>query len=232
MSDLFSLDGRVALVTGASRGLGWAMAEALARHGATVLLNARGRDALATKAAELTGAGLQAAAVPFDVNDGAAVAAAIADIVKRHGRLDILINNAGIQHRVPLTEWQDADWLRIFLVETIGYVIAWVAFPLIMVPVTRFLVREHLWLDFIVVYNWSQVLQIGFIVIANGLSESGILPSPLAAGIASAATLAVLGYQWFVARVALDISGAAAVMIVLVDLVLGVFITRVAQALH
>jgi len=59
-----------------------------------------------------------------------------------------------------------------------------------------------------------------------------MLPSPLAAGIASAVTLAVLGYQWFVARVALDISGAAAVMIVLVDLVLGVFISRVAQAWH
>jgi hypothetical protein len=134
--------------------------------------------------------------------------------------------------RLSDTEWQDADWLHIFLVETIGYVIAWVAFPLIMVPVTRFLVREHLWLDFIVVYNWSQVVQIGFVVIANGLAESGMLPSPLAAGIASAVTLAVLGYQWFVARVALDISGAAAVMIVLVDLVLGVFISRVAQALH
>ena len=113
MSDLFSLDGRVALVTGASRGLGWAMAEALAQHGATVLLNARGAEALAAKAAELTAAGRKAAALPFDVNDPAAVAAAIADIVHRHGRLDILVNNAGIQHRVPLTEWSDADWERL-----------------------------------------------------------------------------------------------------------------------
>jgi gluconate 5-dehydrogenase len=113
MSDLFSLDGRVALVTGASRGLGWAMAEAMARHGATVLLNARGREALEARAAELTAAGLAAVALPFDVNDPAAVGTAMADILHRHGRLDILVNNAGIQHRVPLTEWQDEDWERL-----------------------------------------------------------------------------------------------------------------------
>jgi gluconate 5-dehydrogenase len=113
MSDLFSLEGRVALVTGASRGLGWAMAEAMARHGATVLLNARGQVALEGRAAELQAAGLKAEAAPFDVADPAAVTAALGAIVARHGRLDILVNNAGIQHRVPLTEWQDADWERV-----------------------------------------------------------------------------------------------------------------------
>jgi gluconate 5-dehydrogenase len=113
MSDLFSLAGRVALVTGASRGLGWAMAEAMARHGATVLLNARGHVALEGRAAELKAAGHAAEAAAFDVADPAAVTAAIRDIVARHGRLDILVNNAGIQHRVKLTDWQDEDWERV-----------------------------------------------------------------------------------------------------------------------
>ena len=134
--------------------------------------------------------------------------------------------------RLTDAEWQETDWLHLFLVETIGYVIAWAAFPLLMLPVTRFLGREHLWLGFIVVYNWSQVLQYALFLIATGLAESGLLPSPLAAGIATAATVAVLGYEWFIARVALDISATAAVMIVLVDLVLGTIVSRAAEALH
>jgi hypothetical protein len=134
--------------------------------------------------------------------------------------------------RLSDAEWQETDLLHLFLVETIGYVIAWAAFPLLMLPVTRFLGREHLWLGFIVVYNWSQVVQYGVFLVATGLAESGLLPSELAVGIASAATVAVLGYEWFIARVALDISASAAVMIVLVDLVLGVLISRVADALH
>src|SRR5262249_15627030 len=89
------------------------MAEALAKHGARVLLNARHREALEARAAILTAGGLQAEAAPFDGNDPAAAAGAVADIARRHGRLDILVNNAGIQHRVPLTEWQDADWDRL-----------------------------------------------------------------------------------------------------------------------
>jgi gluconate 5-dehydrogenase len=113
MSDLFSLDGQVALVTGSSRGLGFAMAEALAEHGAMVLLNGRDPATLGGRALELTKRGLRAEAMPFDVTDGNAVAAAVKDVAKRHGRLDILINNAGIQHRVPLTEWADADWERV-----------------------------------------------------------------------------------------------------------------------
>jgi gluconate 5-dehydrogenase len=113
MSDLFSLDGKVALVTGSSRGLGFAMAEALAAHGARVVLNGRVAEALEAKAQILTGRGLEAEALAFDVTDGKAVAEALNGIAKRHGRLDILVNNAGIQHRVPLTDWADEDWERV-----------------------------------------------------------------------------------------------------------------------
>jgi gluconate 5-dehydrogenase len=113
MSDLFTLVGKIALVTGASRGLGFAMAEALAAHGALVVLNGRDPATLADRAGELEGRGLRAEAQAFDVTDRAALAPALADLHDRHGHLDILVNNAGIQHRVPLTEWQDDDWDRV-----------------------------------------------------------------------------------------------------------------------
>ena len=108
MADMFSLKGRVALVTGASRGLGFAMAKALADNGATVLINGRDTKTLG-EAAEKCGA------LPcvFDVSDAKASRAAVDTIAKDHGRLDILVNNAGIQHRRPLTEWEDEDFERV-----------------------------------------------------------------------------------------------------------------------
>jgi gluconate 5-dehydrogenase len=113
MSDLFSLDGQVALITGSSRGLGFAMAEALAAHGALVVLNGRDAATLEPRAKELLERGLRAEAAPFDVTDAAAATLGVHAIAERHGRLDILVNNAGIQHRVPLTEWADTDWERV-----------------------------------------------------------------------------------------------------------------------
>jgi gluconate 5-dehydrogenase len=108
MPDMFSLKGRVALVTGASRGLGFAMAKALKDHGATVVINARNSAEL-DEAARKIGA----EAMAFDVTNGKVSRAALEAIVTKHGRLDILVNNAGIQHRVPLIEWQDEDFDRI-----------------------------------------------------------------------------------------------------------------------
>ena len=113
MPDLFSLDGKVALVTGASRGLGFAIAEALASHGAHVVLNGRQAGTLEERVRELQAKGHAAEALAFDVTDAAAVKSAVAAIPSRHGSLDILVNNAGIQHRVPVTEWEDADWDRV-----------------------------------------------------------------------------------------------------------------------
>jgi gluconate 5-dehydrogenase len=108
MSDLFSLAGRVALVTGASRGLGYAMAEALHDNGAQVIINGRDGAALGEAATRIG-----AEAMAFDVTDSAAARAALEDIVHRHGHLDILLNNAGIQHRRPLVDWEDDDFDRI-----------------------------------------------------------------------------------------------------------------------
>jgi gluconate 5-dehydrogenase len=111
MTDRFSLKGRVALVTGASRGLGFAMAQALAEHGATVVLNARDATALVDAANKL-----KADHSAFDVTDVTQCRDGLARLVEKHGKLDILINNAGIQHRKPLTEWEDADFDRVIAV--------------------------------------------------------------------------------------------------------------------
>ena len=110
---LFSLDGRVALITGASRGLGLAIAEGLAEAGAAVIANGRNADTLEVVARNLRGRGLKADTSPFDVTDYRAAQAAIDSIVARHGRLDILIANAGINHRVTLADWMLADWDRV-----------------------------------------------------------------------------------------------------------------------
>ncbi len=107
---MFSLSGKVALVTGASRGLGWAMAQSLAKAGARVVLAGRDETALRSRAGELGEAGTW---VAFDVTDHAAAARAVAQIGEREGRLDILVNNAGIQHRRPLREFETADFQRV-----------------------------------------------------------------------------------------------------------------------
>jgi len=110
---MFDLKQKVALVTGASRGLGWAMAQSLASAGAHVVLNARDGAALEARAAELGALGLSGEAAPFDVNDAEAAEACVAGIVARHGRLDILVANAGINHRAPIGAFERADFERV-----------------------------------------------------------------------------------------------------------------------
>jgi gluconate 5-dehydrogenase len=104
------LSGRVALVTGAARGLGYAIARGLARAGALTVLNGRDAKALAAARATIEGDGGRADAAVFDVTDRDAVRAAIADLEARHGAVDILVNNAGIQRRHPVAEFPLADW--------------------------------------------------------------------------------------------------------------------------
>ena len=110
---MFSLEGKIALVTGASRGLGWAIAQAFARSGATVLLNGRDEGTLRGRRDQLVAAGLKAETAAFDVTDHQASADCIAAVVKRHGRLDILAANAGINHRAPITEFKLEDFQRV-----------------------------------------------------------------------------------------------------------------------
>ena len=111
--ELFDLSGRVALVTGSSRGLGLAMAEGLARAGAAVVLNGADAGRLAGAAAKLRGAGHTVYEARFDVTDEAAVTAAFAALDDQGIRVDILVNNAGIQFRRPMLELDTADWRRV-----------------------------------------------------------------------------------------------------------------------
>src|SRR3954470_9950773 len=106
---MFTLAGKVALVTGASRGIGRAIAARLAEQGATVVAAARGDNAKAC-ADELTAAGRTVEALTLDVTDAGACEAAPADIVKRHGRLDILVSNAGITRDQLLMRMKREDW--------------------------------------------------------------------------------------------------------------------------
>jgi gluconate 5-dehydrogenase len=120
MSDLFSLGNQVILVTGASRGLGLAMATAMAEAGALVVLNGRNSDTLQVVAAELTTRGLKAEIAPFDVGDFTASTREMAAIAERHGRLDAVVLNAGVTHRRPLLEWETDDFQRILDVNLTG----------------------------------------------------------------------------------------------------------------
>jgi len=109
-NDRFNLAGRIALVTGAYRGLGYAIAQGLAEAGATVVLNGRKARPLTSAATTLSGAGLRAFTSLFDVTDGEAVREGVAAIEREHGRLDILVNNAGIQRRNPVVDFKRQDW--------------------------------------------------------------------------------------------------------------------------
>ncbi len=106
---MFELTGKVALVTGASRGIGRAIAVTLARQGATVVAAARGDNAAPTAAA-IVEAGGRAESVAVDVTDSAALEALPASIVARHGRLDILVSNAGITRDQLLLRMKREDW--------------------------------------------------------------------------------------------------------------------------
>ncbi|HUJ98310.1 MAG TPA: glucose 1-dehydrogenase [Stellaceae bacterium] len=109
----FDLAGRIALVTGASGGLGRHFAAVLARAGAAVAIAARRRDQLEITVREIGAEGGRAAAITCDVSDAASVRAAVAAAEAALGPVDILVNNAGIAVSKPLLEHSEADWDRV-----------------------------------------------------------------------------------------------------------------------
>ena len=110
---LFDLTGRLALVTGSSKGIGLALARALASAGASVVLNARDTDRLEAARAALTRDGYTVHAAAFDVTDPEAVEHGVADIEAQVGPIEILVNNAGVQHRTPLQDFPLEAWRRL-----------------------------------------------------------------------------------------------------------------------
>jgi gluconate 5-dehydrogenase len=112
----FDLDGRRALITGGSQGIGLALARGLAAAGASVVLNGREPEKLARAVAEIAGA--ESAA--FDVTDHAAVLDAVDAIEATAGPIDILVNNAGAQHRAPLEEFEPEAFQRLLATNVFG----------------------------------------------------------------------------------------------------------------
>jgi NAD(P)-dependent dehydrogenase (short-subunit alcohol dehydrogenase family) len=111
-ADMFSLKGRVALVTGASSGLGQQFARALADNGAAVALVARRADRLKDFAATLQKSGAKAVAIEADVNDRDAMLRAFDAAEKAFGTVTVLVNNAGIAHGGKATDMSPEDWRR------------------------------------------------------------------------------------------------------------------------
>lgn len=110
LAELFSLDGRVAVVTGGSSGIGRGIATALARAGASVVIVARREADLADTVSDLTGHGCRAAWVSADLGTRAGVRAAAETAVEAFGEPDILVNSAGVNLRPPMDELSDEVW--------------------------------------------------------------------------------------------------------------------------
>jgi gluconate 5-dehydrogenase len=120
LTSLFDLTGKVALVTGSSRGLGYAIADGLAAAGATIILNARNAEQLASAEKDFKNKGYTVYTSNFDVTDSAIIREAVAQITNDVGAIDILVNNAGIQYRQPLEEFDEAQWRRVIDVNLTG----------------------------------------------------------------------------------------------------------------
>src|SRR5690349_10508 len=106
---MIDLSNRVAIVTGASRGIGRAIAEQLARQGAVVIAAARGENARAV-VDEIQAAGGRAEAVALEVTDAAAGERMVASTLERHSRIDVLVNNAGITRDQLMLRMKRDDW--------------------------------------------------------------------------------------------------------------------------
>ena len=109
---LFDLSGQVAVVTASTKGLGWAMAQAIAGAGAHVILNGRDPSVLEERVSTLRARGHSAEGIRFDATRGGEATASLADVAARHGRLDILVSNAAASLRKPALEMTDAEWER------------------------------------------------------------------------------------------------------------------------
>jgi gluconate 5-dehydrogenase len=126
----FSLEGKVALVTGAAYGIGFAMAQALAEAGAKIAFNCRGQEHMDKALADYTALGIEAKGYICDVTKEDDVKVMIADIEKELGTIDILVNNAGIIKRIPMTEMNVDDFRQVIDIDlTAPFIMAKAVIP-------------------------------------------------------------------------------------------------------
>ena len=119
-ADMFDLSGKKALITGSSRGLGYTMAVGLAKAGAHVILNGRAEDKLEKAVSRIIEPGFSASYCVFNVNEEVQVVKAIEQLQKAVGPIDILINNAGVNFRNPITETRLQDWNEVLKINLTG----------------------------------------------------------------------------------------------------------------
>jgi len=117
---LFNINGKIALVTGSTGGLGSAFATAFAENGATVILNGRNEKKLKKQASEFLALGYKAHICVFDVTNSFQINKAIQQVEKEVGSIDILVNNAGINLRAPLEGFDDDDWDKVIGINLTG----------------------------------------------------------------------------------------------------------------
>ncbi len=135
----------------------------------------------------------------------------------------VLIRYGDLWERVPL--------FRFLAIETIAYVIAWVAFPVIMATVTKSIDRERHFIRFIVAYNWAGVLQNALYLPIVIFGSAGLLAATGANTLALLAISLIIVYTWFITRTALDVTGAQAAGIVGLDFLISIFINAVANGM-
>ena len=124
-----------------------------------------------------------------------------------------------------------ASPLHYTAIEAIAYVIAWVAFPVAMLTVAQMLDREKRFIHFIVAYNWAAVLQNALYLPILMMGMTGVLTVNTANGLGILALFLILGYTWFIAKTALEVTSAAAAGIVALDFGLSIFISSVAVSM-
>ena len=120
MTSLFSLEGKVALVTGAAYGIGFAIAEALANAGAKIAFNCRGQEHLDKALADYRAKGIEAYGYICDVTNEEDVEKMVTDIRKELGHIDILVNNAGIIKRIPMHEMKREEFQQVIDIDLVG----------------------------------------------------------------------------------------------------------------
>lgn len=117
---IFNIEGKIALITGSTGGIGFALAKGLCENGATVILNGRDKAKLGLQVDELRSAGYAAYGYPFDITDSVQVNEAVENVNRNVGIIDVLVNNAGVTVRAPLEDFEDSDWETIININLTG----------------------------------------------------------------------------------------------------------------